>query len=606
MIVPMKKINLVTLSSDEEEALRGLRETGVMHLNFDDGRSTDLDELLKERVRIERALLAISGAKKDGERSDLDVGDAIARITKIEEEKRNLSEELDFLMRERERVAPWGDFDPGDVASLRESGVTFNLYILNSEEFERVSERKDVFVIKKEKAVVRIAVVNGEIDGALTVPPFERGLGSIEKRIEEIDRCLFDLDSEVGSFGPLTGHIKERVSELDESIRFERARILMDQEGDLSYIKGFVPEPETESIRRAAKTNSWALLVQDPEKEDTVPILLKNRKPIRIISPIFDLLGALPGYHEYDISFWFLLFFSLFFAMIIGDAGYGFIFLSMTLVAVFMRKSKGKPAGLELILLTVLSSVTIVWGALSGTWFGSEAIAQAPPFKYLILQPISSFNPKSSDTIKYLCFVIGTVHVTLAHGWNFITQIRQKPRIKALGQLGWMSIILGAFYFVLNLVLDPIKYPIPNFALYMVAGGIGLVVLFSNQEGNFFKGLVKGFAGLFQTFLSSISAFADVISYIRLFAVGLATVEIAKSFNAMASDMGNSVVGLIGSILVLVIGHGINLIMGALSVIVHGVRLNMLEFSSHLGMEWSGIPYDPFSERLQQPQKRNE
>ncbi|MBN1686115.1 MAG: V-type ATP synthase subunit I, partial [Spirochaetales bacterium] len=312
----------------------------------------------------------------------------------------------------------------------------------------------------------------------------------------------------------------------------------------------------------------------------------------------FDLLGALPGYHEYDISFWFLLFFSLFFAMIIGDAGYGFIFLSMTLAAIFMRKSKGKPAGLELTLLTVLSAVTIVWGALSGTWFGSEAIAEAPPFKYLILQPISSFNPKSSDTIKYMCFVIGTVHVTLAHGWSFISQLRQKPRIKALGQLGWMMIVLGAFYFVLNLVLDPIKYPIPNFALYMVAGGIALVVLFANQEGNFLRGLVKGFAGLFQTFLSSISAFADVISYIRLFAVGLATVEIAKSFNAMAADMGNSLVGLIGSILVLIIGHGINLIMGALSVIVHGVRLNMLEFSSHLGMEWSGIPYDPFSQKF--------
>jgi len=161
--------------------------------------------------------------------------------------------------------------------------------------------------------------------------------------------------------------------------------------------------------------------------------------------------------------------------------------------------------------------------------------------------------------------------------------------------LGWMVIVLGVFYFVLNLVLDPIKYPIPNFALYMVAGGLGFVILFSEQEGNFLKGILKGLTGLFQTFLDGISAFADVISYIRLFAVGLATVEIAKSFNAMASDMGSSIVGIIGSILVLAIGHGINIAMGALSVIVHGVRLNMLEFSSHLSMEWSGMRYNPFT-----------
>ena len=99
------------------------------------------------------------------------------------------------------------------------------------------------------------------------------------------------------------------------------------------------------------------------------------------------------------------------------------------------------------------------------------------------------------------------------------------------------------------------------------------MVIFSEQEGNFFKGFLKGLASLFPTFLDSISAFADVISYIRLFAVGLATVEIAKAFNAMASEMGASVVGVIGAILVLLVGHGLNLAMGAMSVIVHGVRL---------------------------------
>jgi V/A-type H+-transporting ATPase subunit I len=136
-----------------------------------------------------------------------------------------------------------------------------------------------------------------------------------------------------------------------------------------------------------------------------------------------------------------------------------------------------------------------------------------------------------------------------------------------------------------------------------MAGGLGLVVIFSEQEGKFFKGVLKGLGGLFPTFLDSIGAFADIISYIRLFAVGLATVEIAKAFNAMASDMGASVVGFIGAILVLLIGHGLNLAMGAMSVVVHGVRLNMLEFSGHLGMEWSGVAYTPFSNGTEEAAK---
>lgn len=601
MIVKMKKITLLTLSSEREKALEQLRKTGTMHLNFGDERNGDLDELLRERSIVERALFLLSGAPGEGKPSDMNANDVVARIMEIEEEKRKLADELDFLYRERERVEPWGDFDPEDVTFIRENGIPFNLYVLTRDEYENVSDRNDVYVINEEKTSVRVAVVNGEIEGAVPVSLFERSLGSIEGRINEIHRIREDLDSELTAFGPHRDAIEKSLQELDEAVRFERAKILMEDDEELSYIQGFVPEPKVETVRAAAKRNSWALLVQEPDEEDTVPVLLKNKKPVRIISPLFDIFGTLPGYREYDISLWFLLFFTLFFAMIIGDAGYGAIFLGITLAVVLKRKSKGKPAGRELILFTVLSSAAIVWGALSGTWFGLEAIAEAVPFKYLVVEPIASFNPRSSETVKYLSLVIGAVQILLAHGWNFITEIRRKPRIRALAQLGWMVLIFGAFFLVLNLVLDPIKYPIPPFAIYLIAGGLAFVVLFSEQEGKFFKGVLKGLGGLFPTFLNSISAFADVISYIRLFAVGLATVEIAKAFNAMAAEMGSSVVGIIGAILVLLVGHGLNLVMGAMSVIVHGVRLNMLEFSGHLGMEWTGVAYTPFSGGTEEP-----
>jgi V/A-type H+-transporting ATPase subunit I len=183
---------------------------------------------------------------------------------------------------------------------------------------------------------------------------------------------------------------------------------------------------------------------------------------------------------------------------------------------------------------------------------------------------------------------------------NFLKEIRQKPKIRSFAQLGWLSMVLGLYYVVLNLVITSGNYPIPQYALYMIFAGLAVVFLFSEQEGHFIKGVLKALANFMPKLLDSISAFTDIISYIRLFAVGLATVEIAKSFNAMAADLGSGLIGLIGGAVILLIGHALNIAMAALSVVVHGVRLNMLEFSSHLGMEWVGVPYDPFRHRIEQ------
>jgi V/A-type H+-transporting ATPase subunit I len=150
---------------------------------------------------------------------------------------------------------------------------------------------------------------------------------------------------------------------------------------------------------------------------------------------------------------------------------------------------------------------------------------------------------------------------------------------------------------VLNLVLSSAQFPVPEFAIYLIGGGIAAYFIFVEQKGgNFFANIGKGFANFLPTFLSAVSSFSDIISYIRLFAVGLAGSAIAQSFNDMAAGaMSAGVPGIIGGVLILVAGHGLNLAMNALSVVVHGVRLNLLEYAGHLGMEWSGYAYSPFA-----------
>jgi V/A-type H+-transporting ATPase subunit I len=338
------------------------------------------------------------------------------------------------------------------------------------------------------------------------------------------------------------------------------------------------------------------LLLQDPSGADDVPTIVRNRRWIDIIQPVFQLLGTVPGYREFDISFFFLLFFTFFFAVIIGDAGYGFIFFSASLFFAIRSHRQSKEIPPFLVLMMILSSATILWGALTGTWFGSEKLASMPFLSWTIVPALSSFNPGSGETFKHIFFIVGTVHISIAHIWSFIRQSKDKPFIRSLAQLGWLSLVLGLYYLVLNMVISSEKFPVPVHAKWMIACGLSFIIIFSRQEGRFFHGVAMGFANLLTTLLSSISAFADIISYIRLFAVGLAGIEIAKSFNGIATSLGTNITGIVAGGIILLFGHALNLAMGSLSVVVHGIRLNMLEFSGHLGMEWSGKPYKPFKE----------
>ena len=592
MIVKMKKLSLVVLASETDKVLINLADLGVLHIASERKPSEQLLELRDRHARIgrgKRRLAAYSTEEQEPDnppkRRFHNAVELLDRLDEIDESENQLREELERLHRERDRIAVFGEFDPKDILELRESGVLLRLFLLTKSELAKIDENR-YFTVARRGSLTGIAIADDLEVGE--VPEFrlpEFGTTALNERILLCNQQLELLTLELRDMARQSNILDRDEREIESDIEFELARTEMEVDGDLSYVTGFAPDEMVASVNEAAKQHGWALLVRDPEEADPVPTMVRNKKAIGIIKPVFQLLGTIPGYREYDISFFFLLFFTLFFAMIIGDAGYGFVFLFGTLASVLSGRRKGASISTGQSLLLVLSVATIAWGSLTGTWFGSEAIAASRPFRWLIVSGFASFNPKSGENIKFFCFVIGTVQIILAHGWNFLAGLKVRPRIRAFGQLGWISMVAGIYYLVLSLVLDPTLYPMPRFALFLILGGAVAVLLFAEQDGNFFKGVAKGFGGLLTTFLDSIGAFADIISYIRLFAVGLATVEIAKSFNSMASDLGSSIVGIVGAILILGFGHALNLAMGALSVIVHGVRLNMLEFSGHLGMD---------------------
>jgi V/A-type H+-transporting ATPase subunit I len=216
--------------------------------------------------------------------------------------------------------------------------------------------------------------------------------------------------------------------------------------------------------------------------------------------------------------------------------------------------------------------------------------------------PVDEF--KTRWYIQFLCFSLAIIQLVWARGKRILSAL---PMLTALAQAGWLVLLIGLYFLVLSMLLG-ITFPL--FAQWMIIAGLSLIVIFCEQKGgNFFKNVLKGFAGGFQIFLKSVSCFADIVSYIRLFAVGLAGTMIGAIFNQMAFGAGLGdggfgeggvlfVARLIAAIALVVFGHALNLALTALSVIIHGVRLNLLEYAgNHLEMEWSGYPYNPFAIR---------
>lgn len=609
MIEKMQKASLLLLDSKRRDALEQLRELGVLHVQVETAESDTLERLRGEQSVLTRALRAMEihaaeSMNEEQKRPDSRMREraiqAAEHVTELDESYREHGNRLEQLSRERESAEPWGDFEPGELTTLFEHGVRIRFHVLPRKSFERRRPVNAYLISMREANAYFVTVEQRSSDAEeepaaseISAPP--RSLSDIDADIAALRGEQQACVNEIAQHAAQADELRAVLSLVNEELEFHRVNESMGREEQICYISGFVPESLADKLREAASENGWGLLLREPAEEDNVPTRIKNPKPIAIIRPVFNLLETIPGYREFDISFWFLLFFSVFVAIIIGDAAYGLIVVALAALLIARSKTGIQPGH---VLIAVLGICTVAWGAMTGTWFGYEPFSRLPLLSTLIVEPISSYNPASEDNVKWLCFILATVHLSIAHLWSFGRLLREREPLAGISHLGWLSLVLGLYYLVLNVVL---ARPLEQFSLYMIGGGFAAVVLFGRQAAGvgFFRGVGRGLANIFPTALDSISAFSDIISYIRLFAVGLATLAIAQSFNDMALGLADGGgFGIVASVLVLFLGHTLNLLMAGLAVIVHGVRLNMLEFSRHMGMEWSGVAYDPFQKRV--------
>jgi V/A-type H+-transporting ATPase subunit I len=638
MIVPMKKVTLVVMDKDREVSLEKLRNIGIMHLEKKTVQSGALTGLLERWARTETALgLLRSYAAPKGKSSGGDAGvsadrrnagpagaedfystdsvntvkapDPVALALELGEEKKNLQEQLVSQNKERSRIEKWGNFDPRAFGEFAGQGIVLIPYELSPAAYASVPEDAALIVLERNKTGVRVLAAGKEIPGESPWALPERSLAETNALIADIRDKLADIENQMRGLAPRVGSIEAERRQLQEQIEFETARAGMEVAGDVpaeltvAWFSGFVPADELGVLKRASAENGWALGAEDPGEEDLVPTKLKNNKIASLINPLTDFLEVVPGYHEVDISGWFLFFFCIYFGMIFGDAGYGILILLGGLFGIIKTAKKGVPPAFKLVLLLGLSN--FIWGVLTCSWFGVEDTGLLPALlRNLSLPLISNITAGQSPAGKGLvqqnlmifCFSLALLQLSIGH----ILAIIKGRTLKALGDIGSMAMVAGMYCIVLSLIASNEYRRIPLFmpAVYVFAGGFLLNFLFANYEGSFGKSVLESLKNIISVILGIANVFSDIMSYIRLWAVGLAGAAIASTVNNLAGSMLGHLIFFVFGVVLLVFGHGLNLVLNLLSVLVHGVRLNTLEFSSHVGLTWSGFAYRPFAKRI--------
>jgi|GEM_PF-1452584 len=592
MIAPMTKITLMASSSDFTKSVHALRALGLLHVKHMQTPQADgIDNAIHHLQTVTRArdiLRPFVTEKCVASADEHEVYACAQDIIKASEELSRLRAEEENLNMQAALLAQWNGACESSLGELERSGLFIKIYQGTEDEFETVKEDHQVVVILREKKKVCFAVISRAVQeplGLETVKLPKHNAHTNEEKLKHVKKDIAKIEHRLQSLCAYAPMFEAYALEMEKKIEFFQVRFGALNSGEFHCLEGFCPNEKMAAFKDAAKQEGWAYLAEDAAGDETAPTLLKKPKWLKAIDPVFDFMGALPGYSEYDVSFWFFLFFSIFFAMLIGDGGYGLIF---TAVVLYLNRVKKSLTGPAFLLSLTVSLSTVVWGAITGTWFASQALAQLPVLKALIIPKLDGFVESNQPFVMHLCFVIGAIQLTVAH---LMVALRQGKSLQVLGQVGWVCFV-WAMLFAADLFV--LSFPLPNFFKPLALTGVVLIIFFSDLSRNFFIGAL---ITALNFPLKAIGALADVLSYLRLFVIGYVGAIVAGTVNTMAVDLGKGgALGIVFMLMLLVGGHILNLVLGLMAVLVHGLRLNLLEFSGHMDMQWSGIKYSPFKE----------
>ncbi len=434
MIVKMSKITLFVDEGNAKPALRSLRKLGVLHVKpLQNPPSSDMSAIETRLEEIKRVLSLLGEPDDPKQKASGIANKFVDEVLKANRSRSELERELGSLKEADRWYDEWTKISLDDMLSLEKNGLYIKLYQLSPTAWKSEKANENIFALSETKDTVKVALVSHDPEETLEYRPVnvpEISSKAVQARISEIEKELIKIEKTIEKHRCHIELIKSYQEKLKKDHQFSLIQNGLGFKENIAYLQGYVPSDEAKTIEKAAEKNGWGFVEEEPELTDNPPTKLKNAKWIKIIEPVFDFLGTIPGYREKDISMYFLIFFAIFVAMIIGDAGYGMIFLLVSIFLTFKIKRGGGKLPDAIVLLYILSLSIIAWGTVTGTWFGSVEIAKIPFFKSLIIPDIASFpeifpdltlNPQSK--VQLICFILAVLQLGLASIMNFINNL---------------------------------------------------------------------------------------------------------------------------------------------------------------------------------------
>lgn len=595
MIVPMHKYTFIIFHKEYRSFLEELQQLGVLHVVEKEIEATNKIKNKCLQINLFDKTIKFLKKREPVQKTNTQVSDGISIVNLILEKQKELETlelKLEDAKKELSKAQPWGDFYLEIIQKLKEEKIQLRFFTASKKKYldlvktdllvEEISEHgNQVYFIYIQKGNEKL-----EIDAEEVKPPTISSL-KIEKEITEIKEKIEKINT---SFDEYTGSsillLEKNKKEVVDSLEFENVILNTTAEAEekLMILEGWVPKPAKPKIDDFIEKGNVLFFSGKPTPEDKIPILLKNNRFSKLFEPI-GLMFSLPAYSELDLTVFFAPFFMLFFGFCLGDAGYGLLFIVGAGLYKFKAKKEFKP---YLTLIQLLGLATIIFGAISGTFFGINLIDAninwLADYKSFFLNPDKMFN---------LALVLGAVQIIFGLFIRAVNRIKQFGFSYSLATFGWLIILLGTVTYIL---LTGTKTIPPNKTILYVIFSLGgfFILLFSDPKINIFSRIGKGIWDIYSTVTG---IFGDLLSYIRLFALGLSSAILGFVINDIGIQILNSskILGPVFFVIFLILGHTLNILISSLGSFVHPMRLTFVEFYKSAGFMGGGKEYKPFS-----------
>ncbi len=594
-IVPLSKLTIYGMSDQQQLVLDQLQQLGCVHLvPLRESEQTTTLSASNEAKAAHRYLVSSPIKRRlTSDASEFQRETLVHQILGIRDRSEQLKAERDALQDAIELLVPWGDFQLPSKAELR--GQELYFYCVQLSDQSDFPENHVQQVVARDNRFAYIVVIAGEEPTDIPFEPVEldrRPLSQLRHELEQVEEELEELQWERITLTRWRQLLEQDLDAADDQAAKAMAASGVQADDAVFAIQGWMPTAASDDVRSLADQNGLAITIESPTDDESPPTLLKNPNRVAGAEGCVTFYMT-PGYHTWDPTPVVFFSFSLFFAMIIADAGYG-LFMAALLAIAWGKIGEHKAGPRIRNLLVGIVTATIIYGVIVGSYFGVEP-PPGSPLDALRVRIGGEPMMKSQNAMMLIAVAIGITHLSLA---NILSALSTRRQLRCLGHFGWAMVMIGAFVLGMGVYLEIDLMRTIGVGLASVGG---IAILFFSSERPLLTLSPKTHAlrlvdGVMQ--VSNLSkAFGDVLSYLRLFALGLASAQLAITFNNLAGGaFEKGGIGIVLAIVILFVGHGINFLLGLMGGVVHGLRLNCIEFFNW-GLSQEGYAFEPFKKK---------